>query len=429
MNEQRSADALAAWLAAGGATPPPDLDPEVAAAVFALRPDLAPAPRVRADDILASVMAGPLARAAAPSEAVPPPLEAAVLPFPVRAPRPAPEALPVAVVEVVDDDEADGAGDGEPVDLMPIDAEVEAWESDPHHAADVIELEGRRFGRSRALAIGSVGLAAAAAAALFVAGGGSPSAPERTTVAAAPTAAPAPEPAAIDELIPEVPLEEKPKATAADAKALAAAARSATAAVDALLAGLPGGPPPEAAVAAATPAADGDAVAVADEADAAAANAPTGAVSGAEVGTGGLGFPGGGSNVGSGLSALGLEGSGYGGGGAVTRGAAPVAAAPPPSSKVIAEAEAPAQAKEEAKKAPSPAALAKARSLESQIVAPAASGQKVAAQAAQAALDGGDPAYALVLIKKGLALGGEGTPERARLDALKATVTQRLKGL
>jgi hypothetical protein len=426
MNEQRSADALAAWLAAGGATPPPDLDPEVVEAVVALRPDLAPAPRVRADDILASLTAGPLARGAAP-------VEAEVLPFPTRAARVEPasptaaEPLPVALVEVVEDDEADGGDGGEPVDVSPIDAEVEAWEADPRHAADVVELEQRRFGRSRAWAIGSVGLAAAAAVALFVAGGERSPSAERVPVASVPASAPAPEPAVLEDVIPEVPLEEKPKATVADAKALAAAAKSATAALDALLAG----PPPAAQVVAVADATvtsglvgeagavgntAGDAVAVADDDEAAEPSAPP------EGGRGGV--------IGGGAS-LDRGGYGAGGGGAAPAASAPVAASAPelrgPSSKVIAEAEAP--AKEEAKKAPSPAALAKARTLEAQIVAPTASGQKVAAQAAQAALDGGDPAYALVLIKKGFALGGEGTPERARLEALKATATQRLKGL
>jgi len=51
---------LAQWLDAPG-TDPEGLDPEVLEAVYAMRPDLAPAPRVTADDILAGVMEGPLA--------------------------------------------------------------------------------------------------------------------------------------------------------------------------------------------------------------------------------------------------------------------------------------------------------------------------------------------------------------------------------
>ena len=55
---------LAEWLAAPAGTPAPEgLDPEVAAAVYALRPDRAPAARFAMDDILGTVTAGPFARA------------------------------------------------------------------------------------------------------------------------------------------------------------------------------------------------------------------------------------------------------------------------------------------------------------------------------------------------------------------------------
>ena len=55
---------LAQWLDAPTSDPESTLDPEVLEAVYAMRPDLAPAPRVTADDILASVTDGPLAATA-----------------------------------------------------------------------------------------------------------------------------------------------------------------------------------------------------------------------------------------------------------------------------------------------------------------------------------------------------------------------------
>ncbi|NOY26262.1 MAG: hypothetical protein GXP62_10360, partial [Oligoflexia bacterium] len=54
--------ALVHWLAENpGAAPPDDMDDDVVEAVFALRPDLAPPPRVALDDILGAVTAGPFA--------------------------------------------------------------------------------------------------------------------------------------------------------------------------------------------------------------------------------------------------------------------------------------------------------------------------------------------------------------------------------
>jgi len=95
MTPEEQARRLAEWLDGHPGTDPPlDLDPEVVEAVYALRPDLAPAPRVSADDILAELATGPLA------EGAPAPIEggsdAAVVPFPEpdRAPAPAPRRRP-----------------------------------------------------------------------------------------------------------------------------------------------------------------------------------------------------------------------------------------------------------------------------------------------------------------------------------------------
>lgn len=64
MNENRQAEALADWLDRAGADgPPTGVDDDVVEAVFALRPDLAPKPRVSVDDILAGVREGPLSGA------------------------------------------------------------------------------------------------------------------------------------------------------------------------------------------------------------------------------------------------------------------------------------------------------------------------------------------------------------------------------
>ena len=61
---------LAQWLEERpGASPPDNVDPQVLEALWVLRPDLAPAPRVTVDDILASVTAGPFAPGVEPLEA------------------------------------------------------------------------------------------------------------------------------------------------------------------------------------------------------------------------------------------------------------------------------------------------------------------------------------------------------------------------
>jgi len=81
---------LAQWLDAPTSDPEGSLDPEVLEAVYALRPDLAPAPRVSADDILASITEGPLAADAPPvPSSLPSPEEAG----PTATPAPANRSL------------------------------------------------------------------------------------------------------------------------------------------------------------------------------------------------------------------------------------------------------------------------------------------------------------------------------------------------
>ena len=85
MNEEQKAQRLAEWLASPeGSDPPEDLDPEVLSAVFVLRPDRTPAPRVSLDDVLAGVKEGPFAT-------VEPTMDN-VVEFP-RPARPAPEEV------------------------------------------------------------------------------------------------------------------------------------------------------------------------------------------------------------------------------------------------------------------------------------------------------------------------------------------------
>jgi len=64
-SDENTARALARWLEQPpGTEPPSELGRDVVEAVYALRPDLAPTPRLTADDILADVRRGPLASAA-----------------------------------------------------------------------------------------------------------------------------------------------------------------------------------------------------------------------------------------------------------------------------------------------------------------------------------------------------------------------------
>ncbi len=65
MTPEKQASLLAEWLEKPPGTPPPvGVDADAIEAVYALRPELAPAPRVSIDDILAGVSEGPFARIA-----------------------------------------------------------------------------------------------------------------------------------------------------------------------------------------------------------------------------------------------------------------------------------------------------------------------------------------------------------------------------
>lgn len=83
MTEQEKAQLLADWLAQPPGTPPPEgLDPDVVGAIWALRPDRAPSPRLSLDDVLDSVTEGPYAR------------DAKVVAFPTAQQRAAAAAAP-----------------------------------------------------------------------------------------------------------------------------------------------------------------------------------------------------------------------------------------------------------------------------------------------------------------------------------------------
>ncbi len=78
-----SARALGRWLDRPSEAPPEGVDAEVLEAIYALRPELAPAPRVSPDDILAGVTRGPLAAdAEAPTPASVSRDGAEIVPFP-----------------------------------------------------------------------------------------------------------------------------------------------------------------------------------------------------------------------------------------------------------------------------------------------------------------------------------------------------------
>ena len=90
--EETEARLLAEWLATPAGTPPPEgLSSDVVAAVYAMRPDRAPAPRVSIEDIFGKVEKGPFAEAVAEAGAARAPLgttrRGAGTPGPVRPER------------------------------------------------------------------------------------------------------------------------------------------------------------------------------------------------------------------------------------------------------------------------------------------------------------------------------------------------------
>ncbi|MFT4623841.1 MAG: hypothetical protein ACI8PZ_002497 [Myxococcota bacterium] len=88
MTEEERAAALRRWLDSPSSGHPPELEADVVHAVSALRPDLAPPPRLTADDILASVSSGPLASGSAGAAPVMPSAEAGPEPLVMPANRP-----------------------------------------------------------------------------------------------------------------------------------------------------------------------------------------------------------------------------------------------------------------------------------------------------------------------------------------------------
>jgi len=78
-------EALRGWLEAGPGTPPPDILPiGIVEAFYALRPDMAPAPRLGIDDILDSVTEGPFAPAQQTADVIElaPPMRQVAAPLP-----------------------------------------------------------------------------------------------------------------------------------------------------------------------------------------------------------------------------------------------------------------------------------------------------------------------------------------------------------
>ncbi|MEE2750195.1 MAG: hypothetical protein VX519_02090 [Myxococcota bacterium] len=79
MSEQLEIQKLVAWLEGHPGEPPPaELDGDIVEAVYVLRPDLAPAPRVRIEDIMGRIQSGPLTEA--PIETSPDFVEPTALP-------------------------------------------------------------------------------------------------------------------------------------------------------------------------------------------------------------------------------------------------------------------------------------------------------------------------------------------------------------
>ena len=210
MDDEKSAQRLAAWLNSPASTEPPeDLDPEVLGAVYALAPDRAPAPRVSIDDILGLVTEGPFAQGAAVQGApgVSAPTTGSVVEFPgmrvpVRKAPPLPPELEVTERFVPD----------EPVRLV---THTGGRARDDLGAAVAAPGTAARRKPSRAWMMPTIGLALAAAAATLVVvpNMGQLSAPDLGELeaareadmapsAAAPAPSGAPSPAAIAEMAP-----------------------------------------------------------------------------------------------------------------------------------------------------------------------------------------------------------------------------------
>lgn len=394
MNEPRQAELLARWLASSGTeAPPPELDPDVVEAIYALRPELAPPPSVTVDDILAGIETGPFAPDAEETQLMPPtpgPRAADnVVPFPVAPSRP-------------------------PV--------TEAPASAPRKGGSVWWIGG------------GVGALAAAAALVLVLGPqqadrGAPVSPAAAPTAAAPAA---PAPATIPEVAP-VPAVEDAVADAellpldapaeeAQTGAGPAVARAQTGLMDAPIGGAVGGavagnigvaglPDPKPGPGAD---ADDDAVVMGERDDEAELQAEARASTKEEPNAR--------------KSATRLEESVWAPQNTANTGA-PAPAAAPAQTRAYAD-EAPpsspsgldAALADAARTADSDPAAA-ARQLEPWITkGTVAQGQRVALTAARYARDAGDLDRAESIVKAGLARGGDGTPERSKLQSLLAGI-------
>jgi hypothetical protein len=101
---EEQAAQLARWLDEHpGSAPPEGVDPDVLESIYALRPDLAPAPSFSVDDILADITTGPFADILAVTDSTEPPGgELVELPVSEPAPTPEPEPQPAPEPAVVD---------------------------------------------------------------------------------------------------------------------------------------------------------------------------------------------------------------------------------------------------------------------------------------------------------------------------------------
>ncbi len=138
---EEQAARLARWLDDHpGAAPPDGVDPDVLETIYALRPELAPAPSFSVDDILAGITTGPFAQPAATGELVE-----------LSLPPPSQEADANDLVEAPTDEQPDDAAS-----------------SQPPAAPTVVDLASERRRRSPWM-WSTVGAVAAAAMALIVA--------------------------------------------------------------------------------------------------------------------------------------------------------------------------------------------------------------------------------------------------------------------